>query len=299
MSAPLASTTQPGVEPPSEVAAAAAGGDARGGRYARAWRSARLRIGLCIVVVVTLAAVVGPWLLSYGPFEQGPDALQTPSGTHLLGTDEVGRDLLARVLAGTRVDLLITLIAVPIAAVSGTLLGLSGLLQHHVGQLMQRLFDVLLGVPAVLLGVGVAIAVNPGKLSIVIAIVLVTAPIFGRQTGTAVAGQVALDYVTAAEVLGYSRVRITFRHVLPNIVDAIFVRIAVVMALAISVEGGLSVIGLGIQAPEPSLGAMIKSGGTYLYDVPLYALAPVGVVILLIVGYTMIADALNEAVLRK
>ena len=214
----------------------------RRGRYAEAFRSAKGRTGVALVGIVVLAAVFGPFFLSYGPFEQGRDALTTPSSNHLLGTDEVGRDLLARVLAGTRVDLIITLIAVPIAAVTGTMLGLIGMVNRPIGNLAQRVFDVLLGVPAVLVGVGVAIAIEPGQTSVIVAIILVTAPIFGRQTGSAVAGQISLDYVTAAEVLGYPRHRIMLRHVLPNIIDAIFVRVAVVMALAISVEGGLSVI---------------------------------------------------------
>lgn len=269
------------------------------GRYREAFRSAKGRIGVGLVLIVVLSAFIGPLVFTHGPFQQGPDALTTPNRAHLLGTDEVGRDLLARVLAGTRVDLIITLIAVPISAVLGTLLGLVGMLNRHIGNLAQRAFDVLLGVPAVLVGVGVAIAFEPSERSVIVAIILVTTPIFGRQTGSAVLSQTSLDYVSAAEVLGFPRRRIMLRHVLPNIVDVVFVRVAVVMALAISVEGGLSVTGLGIQPPEPSLGSMIKAGGSYLYGVPLYALAPVFVVVVLIVGYTMVADALNEAVLRK
>ncbi len=269
------------------------------GRYVQALRSARGAAGLGIVLVVVLIAVFAPTLLSYGAYEQGPDALTGPSAHHLLGTDEVGRDLLARLLAGTRVDLIITLIAVPTAAVAGTLLGLLGMLSRFVGALFQRIFDVLLGVPAVILGVAVAIAMAPGMKSVIIAIVLVTLPMFGRQAGTALAGQLPLDYVAAAEVLGFPRRRIMLRHVLPNIVDAIFVRIAFTMAQAITIEGGLSVIGLGIQSPQPSLGSMIKGGSAYLLTTPSYALAPVGVVILLVVGYTMVSDALNQAVLRK
>jgi peptide/nickel transport system permease protein len=173
------------------------------------------------------------------------------------------------------------------------------MLSRIVGALFQRVFDVLLGVPAVILGVAVAIAISPGMRSVIVAIVLVTLPMFGRQAGSALAGQLPLDYVAAAEVLGFPRRRVMLRHVLPNIIDSIFVRIAFTMAQAITIEGGLSVIGLGIQAPQPSLGSMIKGGSAYLLTTPLYALAPVVVVIILVVGYTMLADALNQAVLRK
>lgn len=280
------------------VSTSAATAPARG-RYRQAIATPKGFIGLGLVLLIALVAVFGPWLLPYGPFEQGRDALAPASGDHLLGTDEVGRDLLARVLDGTRVDLIITLIAVPIAAVAGTLLGLVGMLNRLVGGFFQRIFDVFLGVPAVILGVAVAIAITPGMESVIVAIVLVTAPVFGRQAGNALLGQLPLDYVAAAEVLGFPRRRVMMRHVLPNIIDVIFVRVAVVMAQAIMLEGGLSVIGLGIQSPQPSLGSMIKDGSAYLLDTPLYALAPVTVVVVLVVGYTMLSDALNEVVLRK
>ncbi|AYY11817.1 ABC transporter permease [Actinobacteria bacterium YIM 96077] len=247
---------------------------------------------------VILVSVIGPFLLSYGPFEQGPNSLQQPGSDHLMGTDEVGRDLLARVLAGTRVDLIITLVAVPVAAVIGTLLGLVAVVSRVADAVVQRMFDVLIGVPAVILGIGVAIAIAPGMESVMIAIALVTMPIFGRQARGALLGQLSLDYVAAAEVLGYPRRRIMMRHILPNIVDVIFVRFAVEMAHAIMIEGGLSVVGLGIQSPQPSLGSMIKDGSSYLFETPLYALAPIFVVLLLVVGYFMVSDALNQAVLR-
>lgn len=268
-------------------------------RYGIAFRSAQGIIGLSIVLLIVLISVVGPWLLSQGPFEQGPDSLIAPGGTHLLGTDELGRDLLARVLAGTRVDLVITLIAVPVAAVAGTLLGLLGSLSATVGGLLQRTFDVLLGVPALILGIGVAIVLLPGRTSVIVAIILVTMPVFGRQANNALQQQLPLDYVAAARVLGYPKRRVMMRHILPNVIDVVFVRFAIEIAHAITIEGGLSVVGLGIQAPQPSLGSMIKDGSGYLIERPLYALAPVAVVVLLIIGYTMLSGALNQAVLRK
>lgn len=293
MTAEAVQLTEPQSGPP------ATGPGRRSARYLRALTRPKGYIGLSLVVLIVLAAVLGPVLVAYGPNEQGPDALTSPGGKHLLGTDEVGRDLLSRVLAGTRVDLIITLAAVPVAALAGILLGLVGYLSPLLGALFQRIFDVLLGIPAIVLGVAVAIAVTPGQKSVMIAIVLVTMPIFGRQTRSALNGQLPLDYVSAGQVLGYSRWRILFRHVLPNIVDVLLVRFAIEMAHAIMIEGGLSVIGLGIQSPAASLGSMIKDGGSYLLDTPMYAMAPVAVVVVLVVGYTLLADALNEEVLRK
>ncbi|MER7282109.1 ABC transporter permease [Dactylosporangium sp. NPDC000244] len=276
-----------------------AGGRVRRSRYLAALRTPGGIVGMCLVLLIVLASLIMPLLLPYGPYQQGPNSLLSPGGGHPLGTDEVGRDLLARVVAGTRLDLLITLIAVPVAAVAGTLLGLLSVVNGWLGAFFQRVFDVLLGVPAVILGVAVTIAVAPGTAAVVIAIVLVVMPVFGRQARSSLLGQLPLDYVAAAEVLGYPRRRVMLRHILPNIIDVIIVRFAVEMSHAIMVEGGLSVVGLGIQSPDASLGSMIKSGSGYLLEHPAYALAPVVVVVLLVVGYTLLSNALNQAVLRK
>jgi peptide/nickel transport system permease protein len=287
---------KPFTEPPEPVAAP---GPRRRGRYLAALRTPGAIVGLSLILLIVVASIVLPWLLPYGPYQQGPDSLRPPGGEHLLGTDEVGRDLLARVVAGTRLDLLITLIAVPIAAVAGTLLGLLSVVNGVLGAFFQRVFDVLLGVPAIILGVAVTIAIAPGTEAVVIAIVLVVMPVFGRQARNCLLGQLPLDYVAAAEVLGFPRRRVMLRHILPNIVDVMFVRFAVEMSHAILVEGGLSVVGLGIQSPEASLGSMIKAGSGYLLDRPLYALSAVMVVVLLVIGYTLLPNALNQAVLRK
>ena len=124
-------------------------------------------------------------------------------------------------------------------------------------------------------------------------------PKFGKQARVALLGEMSREYVAAAEVLGYPKRRVMFRHILPNIIDSIFVRFSVQMAQAVIVEGGLSLIGLGIQPPQPSLGSMIKSGSPYLFNHPLYSLAPVIVVIALVAGYVLMSDALNQAMLRK
>ena len=124
-------------------------------RYLRALRSPRGLFGLSLFTMIVLISVIGPFLITQTAVAQGPDALVSPNHTHWLGTDELGRDLFARVLVGTRVDLAVTLIAVPIAGIAGTLLGLLGVVTRLGGAFFQRFFDVLLGVPAVILGIGV------------------------------------------------------------------------------------------------------------------------------------------------
>ncbi|GLZ07527.1 ABC transporter permease [Actinomadura sp. NBRC 104412] len=278
---------------------AAAGPSRRRNRYLAGLLSARGLTGLSLVALITLAGVIGPLLLPYGPLEQGPDALAPPGGEHPLGTDEVGRDILARVLGGIRVDLLLALVAVPIAVVLGTGLGMLSVVNRLAGGAVQRFIDVLLGFPGVVLGVAIGIAMTPGFNAVWVTIVLVALPAFGRQARMATLGQLSRDYVSAARVLGTPRARIVVGHMLPNICDAVLVRAAVAVAQAIQIEGGLSVVGLGIQPPSPSLGSMIAGGSQYLSVSPMYSLASVIVVFVLVLGCTLIADALNKAVLRR
>jgi peptide/nickel transport system permease protein len=274
-------------------------------RYLEGWRrfaSDRLAVlGLAIIAVVIFAAIFAPWVAPFDPNYQYEGLRRAVPGVegHLLGTDEVGRDILARILHGIRTDLLITLVAVPTAALLGTALGLLGALHRALGDAVQRVFDVLLAVPVIVLGVAFALALGTGVRAVIITVVLATLPTFGRQAHAALTGQLGREYVTAAVVVGTPRRRILTRHILPNVVDGVVALTAVSMATAVTIEGGLSVMGLGVVPPQPSLGTMIRDGAPYLFDQPQYAMAPVAVVVLLVLGYTLLADALNAAVLRK
>lgn len=268
-------------------------------RYLAAFKTPQGIIGLSLLLAIVLIAVLGPLLLQFTPYQQSDTALSGPSGEHLLGTDELGRDILARVLAGTRIDLLICLIAVPLSAALGTLLGLIGGLSKIAGEVFQRLFDVLLGFPGIILGIAVSLVLGAGFTAIIVAIVLTTIPIFGRQARSALLAQLSRDYVTAAEVIGVPKLMVLLRHVLPNVLDAVLTLVAVIMANAVKIEGGLSVVGLGVQAPQPSLGAMISSGSTYLFQSSLYALTPVLILAFLVFAFTLISDSLNKTGLRS
>ncbi|WP_327087164.1 ABC transporter permease [Nonomuraea sp. NBC_01738] len=268
------------------------------GRWSRAVRSPRGLAGTLLVALLVLAAVFGPMILGISPYEQGDAALAGPSGTHLLGTDEVGRDLLARTLHGIRSDLLICLVAVPLAALLGTGLGLLGGLSRWGGEIMQRIFDVLLGFHGVILGMAIALVISPGFVAVVTAIVLITVPGFGRQARAALLAQLSREYVVAATTVGASRLRVLRRHVLPNVTDSVTALFAVTMANAVKIEGGLSLIGLGIQPPQPSLGTMISAGSRYIQVSPQYALAPVLLLAMLVLGLTLLSDAINRERLR-
>ena len=252
------------------------------------------------MVLVLLAGLVIPLFLSFGPLQQSGQTLAgAGAGGHLFGTDEVGRDILARILQGIRVDALLAVVTVPVAAVLGTGLGMLGALSARGGGAAQWLFNLLLGFPGVVMGIAVSVAVAPGLLAIGVAIVLVTIPAFGRQARITTQAELSRDYVAAAVTVGRSRQAIVAVHILPNVVDSIIVRLAPAVSAVIQIEGALSVVGLGVQPPRASLGEMIAGGSQYLSEAPLYALAPLGTVFVLVLGLSLVSGALNRAMLRR
>jgi peptide/nickel transport system permease protein len=266
----------------------------------RGLRTARGAVGLAIVVVILLGALIVPLFLRFSALQQsGLTLAGAGAGGHLLGTDEVGRDLFARVLQGVRVDALLAVIAVPVAAVLGTGLGMLSALSRRGGDAAQWLFNFLLGFPGVVMGIAVSIAIAPGETAIAVAIVLVTIPTFGRQARLTTLAELSRDYVSAARVVGRSDRAIVTAHILPNVLDTVIVRLAPAVSQVIQIEGALSVVGLGIQPPSASLGDLIATGSQYLSNAPLYSLAPLAVVFLLVLGLSMVGDSLNRAMLRR
>jgi peptide/nickel transport system permease protein len=263
-------------------------------------RTPRGATGLAIVVLVLLAGLIVPLFLKYSPLHQSGETLVGAGvGGHLFGTDEVGRDILARALQGVRVDALLAVISVPVAAVLGTALGMSSALSRRGGAAAQWLFNFLLGFPGVVMGIAVSIAIAPGETAICVAVVLVTIPTFGRQARVTTLAELSRDYVSAAAVVGRSRRAIVVVHILPNVADSVIVRLAPAVSAVIQIEGALSVVGLGIQPPRASLGEMISTGSQYLSNAPLYALAPLGIVFVLVLGLSLVSGALNGAMLRR
>jgi peptide/nickel transport system permease protein len=268
-------------------------------RYLAAFRTGRGLTGLLIFVLLLALALLAPLLFPGGYDRQSGDSLQPPSGAHLFGTDELGRDLFVRTIYGLRMDLSIIAVAVPISMVLGTALGLVGALSRFAGSFVQRVLDIILGFPGVVLGVCIVLIMGPGWLALVVAIAVSGLPLFGRQARAALLEQSQREYVIAARTLGVGKGTILVRHILPNAVDPILVNGAIFVVVAIFIEAGLSIIGLGIQPPEPSLGSMLNVGIRFIESTPMYVLGPTIVLILLSMSFSLISDALNETVNRK
>jgi peptide/nickel transport system permease protein len=268
-------------------------------RYLGALRTGRGITGLSFLAVLVALALLAPILFPGGYDQQSANAFAGPSMSHLFGTDELGRDLLVRALYGLRTDLSIIAVAVPISMILGTALGLVGALSRTASAVIQRLLDIILGFPGVVLGICVVMIIGPGWLALVTAIAIGGLPVFGRQARAALLEQNTREYVTAARALGVDKKTVLVRHILPNAIDPILVNGALFVVAAIFLEAGLSIIGLGIQPPEPSLGSLLNVGMRFIESAPMYILGPTLVLILLSMAFSLLSDALNDSVNRK
>jgi peptide/nickel transport system permease protein len=271
----------------------------RRGRTASVLRTPAGLVGAVVVAVICALGVLAPVLAPYGQATQTPGSSLLGSGSgHLLGTDEIGRDIFSRLLYGIRQNVIIVILAVPISKAIGILIGLLSTLRPWIDTAVQRVLDVLIAFPNLILGACLAAFLGAGFGTVVIVIVLIGLPMAARLTRTAVLTQRERDYVLGARAVGVSSVGILFRHILPNSLDALIVNFTLSAATAIFVEGGLSLLGFGIQPPSPSLGSMVDAGLPYLAEQPLYALAPVTVITALVIALNLLADALNRAIRR-
>ncbi|MFD0352579.1 ABC transporter permease [Streptomyces sp. NPDC127110] len=265
-------------------------------RYLAGLLTARGTAGLALVAAVALAGLLAPLLTSADPLAQSGDALAGPSTGHPFGTDDLGRDLFSRVLHGIRADLAIGLVAVPVAAAAGCALALLSVSSRAADVAVQRAFDLVLAFPGLILALTITAVWGPGRLPVVVVIALAEAPAFGRLLRGAVLVQREREYAVAARVGGAGRLRVLVRHVLPNAIDPVVVQIATALSIAVFIEGAMSFIGVGIRPPEPSLGSILSQSTAYVGTHPAFALAPLIAVTALVVGFTLVAEALNRGI---
>jgi peptide/nickel transport system permease protein len=251
------------------------------------------------MLALIAVALLSPVLWPAGYDVQTRDALAPPSAQYWLGTDEFGRDIFIRTIYGLRTDLSLILTAVPVSLVIGTLLGLSGYVSSWFGSLMQRVLDVILGFPGLILGIMVVLVIGAGWTALFAAIVIAGLPGFGRLARGGLLSEQEREYILAARVLGVKKSTVMLRHILPNVVDPLLVQASIYMVAAIFIEAGLSIVGLGINPPQPSLGAMLNVGARYIDVLPSYVLGPGVILLLLALAFTLLSDALNQAVRRQ
>ena len=258
--------------------------------------------GLLFVVLIVLAAIFAPVVSPYDPYasnlnEDGlPVRLEGPGASFPLGTDALGRDVLSRIIYGARISLIVGLGAVALGTLFGALVGLvSGYFVGKVDQVLQRVVDTLMAIPAIVLALAVITMLEPGLFNIILVIAIVIAPGTSRVVRGTVLAIKENVYIEAARSIGAGGTRIVFRHILPNVVAPIIVIASIWVGNAIVIEAALSYLGLGTPPPTPTWGGMLAlEGRRHLENAPWLALAPGAAISIAVLSVNMLGDALRD-----
>ncbi len=255
------------------------------------------RLGLLVVGFLILVGLFAPWLAPYDPIKQHEGMeLSAPSTAFVLGTDELGRDLLSRIIYGARISLVVGVAAVAFGAVIGISTGLlAGYAGGWVDAVVMRIWDTVMAFPGILLGIAIAAILGPGLFNAGIAVGILSMPSYARMARAGMLTQQNREYVIAARSMGTGQLRIIFQHILPNTLAPILTQVALGMAGAVFLEAGMSFLGLGAQPPRPSWGSMIAQSRAYLRIAPWYGIAPGVAISLFLIGLNALADGLRDA----
>ena len=254
-------------------------------------------VGLGCVVFFVLLALFAPWVAPHDPLTTSWSAVRhAPSAHYLFGTDEIGRDVLSRVIWGTRASLLAGLVSVCISLAFGVPVGLAaGYLGGWVDALISRITDAMLACPFLILAIALAAFLGPSLTNAMIAIGISATPIFVRLTRAQVLAVKVEDYVEAARAVGNSHLRIALRHILPNVVAPLIVQATLAIAAAVIAEASLSFLGLGQQPPAPSWGSMLNTAKNYIDNAPWMSVWPGLSIFLLVLSFNLLGDGLRDA----
>jgi peptide/nickel transport system permease protein len=256
-------------------------------------------VGLLIVFLLIIVAVIGPFFVPYPKDASGAvhisDKLLPPSSDHWFGTDHVGRDVLSRLVIGARVSLLAGLTVIVMAVLIGTLLGaLAGYFGGWIETVIMRVTDVFLTIPDLILAMAFAAALGPGLRNVMIAVSLVWWPGYCRLVRANVISLRNAQFAEAAEALGSSKLRILFRHILPNAFPTVLVKASMDIGFAVLTTASLGFIGLGTQPPTPDWGQMVSEGRKYLRDAWWYSTFPGMAILLTVIATNLLGDGLRD-----
>lgn len=270
---------------------------------AEIWRRLRKNkaavLGLIMLVLILLAALFADVLYDYDTQVIQPnysETLLSPCVGHLLGTDELGRDILARIIHGARISLKIAVFSTAISLSVGGIIGAyAGYIGGTFDGIAMRIMDIFLAIPNMLLALAIVSALGPNLLNLIIAIAVSDIPRFARILRSTVLSIKDTDFVEAAKASGAKRSTIVFREIIPNCLAPIIVQASIVMAAAIILAAGLSFIGLGVQPPAPEWGAILSSGREYMRDYPYLVLFPGLAIVITVLAFNLLGDGLRDA----
>ena len=255
------------------------------------------RVGFVLGLVIVVCALAAPWLAPYNPAAQNlPDRLSPPTASHWMGTDELGRDVLSRVLFGARVSMLVSVCVVCGAGLFGLALGS---IAGYFGGWLDRLLNVVLinaflSFPGILLAIAFAAFLGPGLGKVILALVITGWAGYARLARAQVLQQKEMEYVLAARSLGAGGARILVRHLLPNILQPVMVQATIAIAGAILAESTLSFLGLGVLAPMASWGAMLNDARGHIFDAPHLVVFPALAIASAVLAFNLLGDALRD-----
>ncbi len=271
------------------------------GPWHRAWLRLRRRkgalVGLAVVLLFVVLALFAPWIAPHDPIAASWAAIRKPpSPQYWLGTDDIGRDVLSRVIWGTRASLLAGVVSVSISLLIGVPLGMAaGFLGGAVDTVISRITDAFLACPFLILAIALAAFLGPSLTNAMIAIGVSAAPVFVRLARGQVLSVKVEDYIEAARAVGNSPLRIALRHILPNITAPLIVQATLAIAAAVIAEASLSFLGLGQQPPAPSWGSMLNTAKNYIDNSPWMAISPGVSIFLLVLSFNLLGDGLRDA----
>lgn len=258
----------------------------------------RVAASAALVALLFLVALLAPVISPHDPLATSPDNAYLPplSPGHLLGSDELGRDLLSRALWGARVSLPVAFVAVAVGLIAGGVIGLvSGYAGGIVDLLLMRLIDALLAFPGLILAIAIVAGLGPGIRNAMIAIGIVAVPVYARLVRAVVLQLKQMEFVVATRSLGASPARLIMQHLVPNLLNPVIVQVSLSAGFAILAEATLSYLGLGAQPPTPDWGQMINSGGAFLPNDPWLAVIPGAAISITVFSFNLLGDSLRDA----
>jgi peptide/nickel transport system permease protein len=257
-----------------------------------------VRVGFFIVLLAVVAALAGPLLSPYDPAAQElARRLEAPSLAHPFGLDELGRDILARLMRGARISLLVGIAVVSVSSTAGMLFGsVAGYFGGRIDDVISRVIDVLMAFPGILLAIALVAVLGPSLTNVVLALSVIGWVGYARLVRGQALRARELEFVQAARACGAGPSHIVLRHILPTAFPAVVVQATLGMAGAIIAEAALSFLGLGVQPPTPSWGTMLDAGRAHLFDAPHLTIFPGLAIALLVLGFNFLGDGLRDRI---
>lgn len=264
--------------------------------FGQVWRNPTGCLGLILVGLVVVIAVLGPLVLRFEPDQTSSDRLLGPNGTHWLGTDQFGRDVLARMVSGAQVSLLVAVGGCTLALLAGGFLGaVAGYLRGPVDEIIMRLMDVAFAFPFLVLAIVLAFLVGSSVPMVIVIVAFTRLPQFARLMRGGVLDVMGRDYVAAARAIWGNRPAVLWRHIIPNAATPVIAYASVAIGIGVNIEAALSFLGVGVQPPAASWGSMLSDGKAYMLDAPWLTMFPGMAILLTVISFNLLADGVRDA----